>query len=277
MIGVGVTVNLANYPAEMTVPTPPPTPAVVVSGLSKSFGDKRAVDDLSLTIPAGGFFGICGPNGAGKTTMLKMVTGLLKPDSGTVEVDGVDVWTDPTAAKQRFGFVPDNPSLFDRLNGPEVLEFTGALRGMEPGLVRERSEQILAALDLEKDRTTLIADYSLGMTKRIGLATAILHNPRVLILDEPFGSLDPVNTSVMEELLQLHRKGGGTVVFSSHVMDVVERLCDDIVIIAEGRVLAEGTVAQVADGKRLQDAFVSLVGGRDLDDGSLGWLASSSD
>lgn len=252
-------------------------PAIVATGLCKSFGDKHAVDDLDLTIPAGSFFGICGPNGAGKTTMLKMSTGLLRPDAGTVVVDGADVWTDPVAAKRRFGFVPDNPRLFDKLNGPELLEFIGALRGMDPGVVSQRSEQILEVLDLEKDRTTLIADYSLGMTKRIGLAAAILHNPRVLILDEPFGSLDPVNTSVMEELLQLHRSGGGTVVFSSHVMDVVERLCDQIVIIDKGKVRAEGTVAEVAGGKRLQDAFVALVGGRDLQDGSLGWLGSSSD
>lgn len=251
--------------------------AIAAEDLCKSFGDKRAVDHLTLSIPAGSFFGICGPNGAGKTTMLKMATGLLRPDSGSVSVDGADVWTDPVAAKRRFGFVPDNPRLFDKLNGPEMLEFIGALRGMDPAVVRERSEQILEVLDLAKDRSTLIADYSLGMTKRIGLAAAILHNPRVLILDEPFGSLDPVNTSVMEELLQLHRSGGGSVVFSSHVMDVVERLCDRIVIIDQGKVRAEGTVAEVAGGKRLQDAFVDLVGGRDLEDGSLGWLGSSSD
>lgn len=244
--------------------------------LTRTFGDKVAVDHLSLRIPAGSFFGICGPNGAGKTTALKMATGLLKPTGGIVSVDGVDVWVDPVAAKRRFGFVPDNPQMFDRLNGPETLEFVGALHGMDPVVVRERSEQILEALDLAKDRGTLIADYSLGMTKRIGLAAAILHNPRVLILDEPFGSLDPVNTSVMEELLQLHRSGGGTVVFSSHVMDVVERLCDQIAIIDEGRVRAEGTVAEVSGGERLQDAFVELVGGRDLDDGSMGWLGSSS-
>lgn len=250
--------------------------AIAAEDLCKSFGDKRAVDHLTLAIPAGSFFGICGPNGAGKTTMLKMATGLLRPDSGSVSVDGADVWTDPVAAKRRFGFVPDNPRLFDKLNGPEMLEFIGALRGMDPAVVRERSEQILEVLDLAKDRSTLIADYSLGMTKRIGLAAAILHNPRVLILDEPFGSLDPVNTSVMEELLQLHRSGGGSVVFSSHVMDVVERLCDRIVIIDQGKVRAEGTVAEVAGGKRLQDAFVDLVGGRDLEDGSLGWLGSSS-
>lgn len=251
-------------------------PAMSLRGLTRTFGEKRAVDDLSLEIPAGTFYGICGPNGAGKTTTLKMATGLLRPSGGSVAVDGIDVWADPVAAKAHFGFVPDNPKLFDRLNGPELLEFVGALRSMDPAVVRERSEEILTALDMAKDRRTLIADYSLGMTKRIGLAAAILHNPRVLILDEPFGSLDPVNTSVMEELLQLHRSGGGTVVFSSHVMDVVERLCDRIVIIDDGRVRAEGTIAEVSGGQRLQDAFVSLVGGRDLDDGSMGWLGSSS-
>ncbi len=251
--------------------------AISARALTRTFGDKRAVDDLSLNIPAGSFYGICGPNGAGKTTMLKMATGLLRPTSGSIAIDGIDVWSDPVAAKRRFGFVPDNPRLFDRLNAPEVLEFTGALRGMDPATVRERSEQILDVLDLQRDRGTIIADYSLGMTKRIGLAAAILHNPRVLILDEPFGSLDPVNTAVMEELLKLHRKGGGTVVFSSHVMDVVERLCDQIVIIDDGKVKAEGTVAQVSGGKRLQDAFVDLVGGRALDDRGMQWFGSSSD
>ena len=244
--------------------------------LTRTFGDKHAVDDLSLTIPAGVFYGICGPNGAGKTTLLKMATGLLRPTSGTVSIDGVDVWTDPVAAKQHFGFVPDNPRLFDRLNAPEQLEFIGALRGMDPKTVRQRTDEILTTLDLNKDRGTLIADYSLGMTKRIGLAAAILHNPRVLILDEPFGSLDPVNTAVMEELLKLHQSGGGTVVFSSHVMDVVERLCDQIVIIDEGAVKAEGSVAEVSGGKRLQDAFVDLVGGRALDDEGMKWFGSSS-
>lgn len=258
------------------VPDRTPT-AISAQALTRTFGDKRAVDELSLDIPAGSFFGICGPNGAGKTTMLKMATGLLRPTSGSIAVDGIDVWSDPVAAKRRFGFVPDNPRVFDRLNAPEVLEYIGALRGMDPATVRERSEQILDALDLQKDRGTIIADYSLGMTKRIGLAAAMLHNPRVLILDEPFGSLDPVNTAVMEGWLKLHRKGGGTVVFSSHVMDVVERLCDQIVIIDEGRVKAEGTVAEVSGGKRLQDAFVDLVGGRAFDDRGMQWFGSSSD
>ncbi len=223
------------------------------------------------------FYGICGPNGAGKTTTLKMATGLLRPSSGRVSVAGVDVWADPVAAKRHFGFVPDNPQLFDRLNAPETLAFIGALRKMDPATVQARTEEILLALDLVNDRNTILADYSLGMTKKIGLAAAILHNPRVLILDEPFGSLDPVNTAVMEELLQLHVQSGGSVIFSSHVMDVVERLCQRIVIIDQGQIKAEGTIAEVSGGKRLQDAFVDLVGGRALDDGSMKWFGSSSD
>lgn len=250
--------------------------ALVCSGLTKAFGEHRAVDDLSLTIPAGSFFGICGPNGAGKTTMLRMATGLLKPDSGTVAVDGIDVWAEEVEVKRHFGFVPDNPRLFDRLTGPEQLQYIGMLRGMDEQTTRTRAADLLHVLDLDKDAGTLIADYSLGMTKRIGLASAVLHAPKVLILDEPFGSLDPVNTQVMEEMLNRHRAAGGTVVFSSHVMDVVERLCDRIVIIDHGAVRAEGTVAEVAGGKRLQEAFFDLVGGRDLDEGSLGWLGSSS-
>jgi ABC-2 type transport system ATP-binding protein len=251
--------------------------AIQTESLCRNFGDKRAVDNVTFEIPLGTFYGICGPNGAGKTTALKMATGLLRPTSGTVAVTGIDVWADPVAAKRHFGFVPDNPQLFDRLNAAENLAFIGALRDLSPGTVAKRSEEILSALDMEKDRETLLADYSLGMTKRIGLAAAILHNPRVLILDEPFGSLDPVNTAVMEELLQLHVKGGGTVVFSSHVMDVVERLCDRIVIIDEGKIKAEGTIGKISGGKRLQDAFVDLVGGRALDDGSMKWFGSSSD
>jgi ABC-2 type transport system ATP-binding protein len=131
-------------------------------------------------------------------------------------------------------------------------------------------------LDLEGAGDRIIADYSLGMTKRIGLGVALLHSPRVLVLDEPFGSLDPVNTAVMEEMLQRYRAGGGTVLFSSHVMDVVERLCDRVAVIEGGRVRAEGTVRELAGGRTLQEAFVDLVGGRDLADGELSWLSSSS-
>ena len=232
--------------------------AIRLSGVTRSFGAKTAVADLNLEVPRGSFFGICGPNGAGKTTTLRMVTGLLRPSSGRVLVAGADVWADPTAAKRRYGFVPDQPTLFDRLNATELLQFTGALRGMDPTVVARRSEELLAALTLQDEPRTLIADYSLGMTKKIALAVAVLHNPEVLILDEPFGSLDPVNTGVLVELLRRHRRGGGTVVFSSHVMEVVERLCDEVVIMHNGRVIAHGPVDEVRGGQPLQDAFIAL-------------------
>lgn len=251
--------------------------AVEANGLVKSFGDVRAVDGVDLRIPRGSFYGIAGPNGAGKSTTLRMLTGLLRPDAGSAEVAGVQVWPNPRQAKSVLGFVPDNPVLFDRLTAPEMLQYAGMLHGMPSDQIVERSAELLHVLDLEDSRTRLIADFSLGMVKRIGLGVALLHNPRVLVLDEPFGALDPVNAQVIEDLLQRFRSGGGTVVFASHVMDVVQRLCDRVVVIAQGRVVAEGTVAEIAQGRNLQDAFVDLVGGRDLAEGELTWLSSWSD
>jgi ABC-2 type transport system ATP-binding protein len=183
----------------------------------------------------------------------------------------------PAAAKARLGLVPDNPVLFDRLTGAEMLEYAGLLRGLEAAVVRRRADELLRILDLEGASDRVIADYSLGMTKRIGLGVALLHSPRVLVLDEPFGSLDPINTQVMEDMLQRYRSGGGTVVFSSHVMDVVERLCDRVCVIAAGRVRVEGTVDELRGGDSLQQAFVDIIGGRELEEGELSWLSSSSD
>ncbi|GAA3816216.1 ABC transporter ATP-binding protein [Cellulomonas soli] len=251
--------------------------AVAARGLVKDFGGTRAVDGLDLRVPVGSFYGIAGPNGAGKTTTIRMLVGLLAPDEGSVEVDGIPVWPDPTEAKGRLGLVPDHPVLFDRLSGLEMLEFAGLLRRMDPVVIRSRSRDLLRVLDLEDAADRRIADYSLGMTKRIGLAVAVLHSPRVLVLDEPFGALDPVNTQVIEEMLQRYRAGGGTVVFSSHVMDVIERLCDRLAVIESGRVRAEGTVRELAGGRTLQEAFVDLVGGRTLAEDDLSWLSSSSD
>jgi ABC-2 type transport system ATP-binding protein len=250
----------------------PDSVAVRAEGLVKTFGDKRAVDGLDLVVPRGSFYGIAGPNGAGKTTAIHMIIGLLRPDAGTVSVDDVEVWPRPLEAKSRLGFVPDNPVLFDRLTGREMLEYAGLLRGMSADVVAARSAQLLHVLALEEASDRVIADYSLGMTKRIGLAVAVLHTPKVLVLDEPFGSLDPVNTSVMEEMLHRFRQRGGTVVFSSHVLDVVQRLCDRVAIITQGRLRVEGTPAELAPGSTLQEAFVDLVGRRDIEEGELGWL-----
>ncbi|HAM45090.1 MAG TPA: ABC transporter ATP-binding protein [Propionibacteriaceae bacterium] len=251
--------------------------AIRAHGLVKEFGSVRAVDGVDLEIPQGSFYGIAGPNGAGKSTTLRMLTGLLRPDAGTAEVHEVSVWPNPLRAKTLIGFVPDNPVLFDRLTAPEMLQYAGMLRGLPTDVVAERSAELLQVLDLVQVRDRLIADYSLGMLKRIGLGVALLHNPRVMVLDEPFGALDPVNAQVIEDLLQRYRDGGGTVVFASHVMDVVQRLCDRVAVITQGLVMAEGTVADVSGGRSLQDAFVDLVGGRDLEEGELSWLSSWSD
>jgi ABC-2 type transport system ATP-binding protein len=251
--------------------------AVAWEGVSKRFGQTVAVDEVSLAIPAGSFFGIVGPNGAGKTTLLRMSTGLLKPDAGSVEVAGHDVWSDPATAKRRFGVVPDDPKLFDRLTGRELIEFTGDLRGMNREVVAQRRDSLLRLLDLEDAGSTMVADYSLGMTKKIGIAVALLHDPKVLFLDEPFAGVDPVARQVLEQILRRHTENGGTVVFSDHAMDVVERLCDHIMLMDHGQVRLSGPTAEITGGRRLQDVFVEQVGAHVTDDGDLLWLGSSSD
>jgi ABC-2 type transport system ATP-binding protein len=251
--------------------------AVAFSGLTKRFGDKTAVNGVDLEIPNGSFFGICGPNGAGKTTMLRMATGLLRPDHGSVEVAGLDVWADPAAAKRRFGVVPDSPRMFDRLTGRELVEFNGLLRDMDPAVIKERSRVLLRLLDLEDDADTLVTDYSLGMTKKAAIACALLHDPRVLFLDEPFAGIDPVARQVLERILRRHIEAGGTVVFSDHAMDVVERLCDRIMVIADGSVLVSGETPEITEGRRLQDVFVELIGVPIDETGDLTWFGTSSD
>lgn len=249
--------------------------AIQATGVVKKFGEVTSVDGVNLTVPEGSFYGIAGPNGAGKTTAIRMITGLLEPDSGSIELTGIAVWPNPRRAKAALGYVADNPPLFGRLTAREMLDYAGMLRGMSTDDIRARGDDLLRVLDLEADAGRPIADFSLGMTKRVGLAVAMLHAPRVLVLDEPFGALDPVNTQVMEQMLQRFRQGGGTVVFSSHVLDVVQKLCDRVAIIAHGAVVAEGTVAELARGGSLQDAFVDIVGGRELAEGELSWLSSS--
>lgn len=252
-------------------------PAVSIAGLTKRFGAKVALDAITFDIPSGSFFGICGPNGAGKTTLLRMVTGLLRPDAGSVEVVGRDVWADPAAAKELIGVVPDDPSMFPRLTGRELIDFNGLFRRLDHDVLVERRETLLRLLDLVDDADTLVADYSLGMTKKVAIAAALLHNPRVLFLDEPFAGLDPVARQTLERILARHTSTGGTVVFSDHAMDVVERLCDHLIIIDRGRVALSGKVQDITEGRRLQDVFVDLVGAPVDATGDMTWLGSSSD
>jgi ABC-2 type transport system ATP-binding protein len=250
--------------------------AIVVRGLRKSFGAKEAVAGIDLEIAAGSFAGLVGPNGAGKTTSLSMMTGLLRPDAGQIVVDGKDVWADPPAAKAIMGVVPAEAQLFERLSGAELLEYAGRLRGMPAAEARSRATQLLDVLDLAEDAKRLVADYSTGMRKKAMLGCALIHNPAVLFLDEPLEGVDPVSADVIRRLLTRFVGSGSTVLFSSHVMELVEQVCDHVSIIDQGHIVATGTTDQVRGGKTLQQAFIDLVGSRASGAEGLTWLGSSS-
>ncbi|MFI5689166.1 ABC transporter ATP-binding protein [Streptomyces sp. NPDC051636] len=252
--------------------------AVRLRGLWKRFGQQVAVGGIDLDLPSGKFIGLVGPNGAGKTTTLSMVTGLLRPDAGSVEVVGHDVWRDPVAVKARTGVLPEGLRLFERLSGAELLGYAGRLRGLPGPEVDRRADQLLDVLDLAGARHKLVVDYSTGMRKKIGLAAALLHNPEVLFLDEPFEGVDPVSAQTIRGVLERYTASGATVVFSSHVMELVESLCDWVAVMAAGRIRAHGTLAEVRGAHpTLQDAFLELVGARGRDAGSgLDWLGGGA-
>jgi ABC-2 type transport system ATP-binding protein len=255
------------------LPTPPPGwPAVVVRGLTKRFDHKVAVAGIDLDVPRGCFYGLVGPNGAGKTTTIRMMTGLMRPDGGQVWVEGRDVWFDPVDVKARIGVLPDESRLFDRLTGAELLDYCGLLRGMPPDVVAERARELLEVLDLTGAAQTFVVDYSTGMRKKIALAAALLHGPSVLFLDEPFEAVDPVSTRVIRSLLERFTDSGNTVLFSSHVMEVIERLCDRVAVVHRGRIIAEGATDELRGGRRLEDVFVELVGAGAADASAIDWL-----
>src|SRR5579871_1794932 len=250
-------------------------PAIEVRGLRKSFEKKEAVAGVDLDIAAGSLAGLVGPNGAGKTTTLSMMTGLLRPDSGRIVIKGLDVWADPVAAKAVIGVVPAEARLFERLSGEEVLEYAGRLRGLPAAEARSRAAQLLEVLDLTADSKRLVADYSTGMRKKAALGCALIHNPSVLFLDEPLEGVDPISADVIRRMLSRYVQSGSTVLFSSHVMELVEQVCDHVSIISHGRIVASGSTEQVRGGKTLQRAFIDLVGSKASEEG-LSWLGSSS-
>ena len=252
------------------------TTVLSVRGLTKSFDGKLAVDSVDLEVKVGAFYGIVGPNGAGKTTTLSMITGLLRPDSGTVVVNGSDVWTDTVQAKRMMGVLPDRLRLFDRLTGGQLLYYAGVLRGLDNTVVRERTADLAHAFGLEESLGRLVSDYSAGMTKKIALAAAMIHSPRLLVLDEPFESVDPVSAATVTQILKKYVSAGGTVVLSSHSMDLVQRICDHVAVVVRGELLADGTMAEVRNGQTLEERFVELAGGRTTVEG-LEWLHSFSD
>lgn len=248
--------------------------AVQLRGLVKDFDAQRAVNRVDLEIPRGSFYGLVGRNGAGKTTTLSMLTGMLRPTGGQVLIDGVDMWQNPLEAKAKIGVLPDGVYIFDKLTGEQLITYAGLLHGLDKATVTERTADLLQAMDLQDAAGKQVADYSAGMTKKVSLAAAMIHAPSLLVLDEPFEAVDPVSASNIQDILRAFVAHGGTVIVSSHVMDLVQRLCDHVAIMHEGRVLAAGTVDEVRGSQSLEDTFVSLVGGRVISEG-LTWLKSS--
>ncbi|BDR52606.1 ABC transporter ATP-binding protein [Bombiscardovia nodaiensis] len=248
-------------PATIAV-APNAAAAVSIRGLYKRFDAKVAVNGLSLDIPVGSFYGLVGPNGAGKTTTLNMATGLLVPDAGSVMILGHDVWSDVNLAKRTIGVMPQANQIFDRLTGLQLLVYSGMLRGMKRAEAMGRAKDLLSAFDLMDAADRMVSDYSAGMNKKICLASAMIHSPRLLVLDEPFESVDPVSSANLKDILAEYVSTGGTVIVSSHVMALVEKMCTHVAVINAGQVRADGTIAQVANGEDLEDRFLDLVGGR---------------
>lgn len=236
-----------------------PDALISIRGLTKSFDGRIAAENVSLDIQPGTIVGIVGPNGAGKTTTLSMVTGMLRPDAGSVRIAGHDIWKEPGLAKTQLGIVPDRMRVFDRLTGAQLLHYSGVLRGLDPEIVRERAGQIATTLGIDDALGRLVDNYSSGMMKKLALATALIHSPKVLVLDEPFEAVDPVSVSAVVGILRTFAKAGGSVVLSSHSLGLIEDLCDEVAVIVEGRVIAAGTVDDVRGDDTLENRFIALV------------------
>ena len=255
--------------------------AIETRGLTRQFDKKVAVDDLDLTVSTGEFFGFLGPNGAGKSTTINMLVGLLRPTSGTALVDGIDMWKEPLAAKSRIGVLPEGMQLYQRLTAREYIRFSGTMYGVPKAEVEQRTEELLDLLTLTDDADKLIVDYSHGMRKKTALAAAIIHAPRVLFLDEPFEGIDAISGRIIRDVLGRLRARGTTIFFSSHILEVVERLCTRVAVISDGRLVAQGSMAELrrqaetGDETTLEELFLRAVGAsNDLEaEGRLSWLS----
>jgi ABC-2 type transport system ATP-binding protein len=270
-----VSAPLAQLWAEPSDGVDSDVPALVVENLRKGFGSTTAVADLSWEIAPGTFYGIVGPNGAGKTTTLSMIAGLLRPDSGIIRIRGIDIRAHERQAKRLIGVLPDRLRTFDRLTGRQLLAYAGLLRGLPGPVVDDRVAALARALDLTDALGRVVGDYSAGMTKKVMLAAAMIHAPRLLVLDEPFEALDPVSAAAILEILQDYTANGGTVILSSHGMELIERVCDRVAILAAGQILAEGTVDELRGESTLAERFVEIVGAADEAEG-LEWLHTFS-
>ena len=247
--------------------------ALEFENLTKTFGSKVAVDDLTLRLEAGSLLGLLGRNGAGKSTTLKMVTGLLKPTRGRIRVQGLDLATDEIGIKRQIGVMPEDMALLEYLTGPQYLRFVGRMYGLEDAVIDARREELFAKLDLAPVPKGLVADYSYGMKKKLALCAALIHAPRVVFLDEPFEGIDAVTSRTIKDILHSLQARGITIILTSHIMEVVEKLCPLIAILDEGRLLGFGPLAELraAEGAdNLESLFVDLVGGAKT--GELSWL-----
>jgi ABC-2 type transport system ATP-binding protein len=248
-------------------------PAVETFELVRRFGDFTAVDRVNLRVTAGSFFGFLGPNGAGKSTTIKMLTGLLAPTAGRVRVLGRDIASEPNEVKRRIGVVPEDLNLFERLTGAEMLSFTGRMYGLGREDIASRSRELLELMELDSEPRRLVVEYSHGMKKKLALACALIHRPEILFLDEPFEGVDAIASRTLKDLLSRLTSRGLTVFLTSHVLEIVERLCTDIAIISEGRLVASGPLEELRRGisvgdssegggaLSLEDYFIRVVGG----------------
>ena len=263
--------NVLEFPLTSAIA---PELALSVRGLSREFGDFLAVDNLNLDVYRGAFFGFLGPNGAGKSTTIKMLTGLLAPTQGSIEILNQDVTRDSTAIKRMIGVVPEDLNLFDRLTGAEYLTFVGRMHQLDSRVIAERTAELLHVMELEHKPKSLIIEYSHGMRKKISLAAALLHNPQVLFLDEPFEGVDAVAARTIKNILERMCERGVTIFLTSHILEIVERLCTDIAIINHGRLIAAGKLDEMREqaGTSLEDYFVSLVGNERQMAGTLSWI-----
>ena len=258
------------------------SPAIQTESLTRTFGQFVAVNNVDLAVAPGQFFGFLGPNGAGKSTTIKMLTGLLAPTSGRIQILGHDLSSNPVEVKRQIGVVPEGMALFGRLTGSEYLNFVGRMYGLDRRVAAERADELLEFMNLTDQPKTLVADYSHGMQKKLAMAAAVIHGPRVLFLDEPFEGVDAIAAGTLKAMLQRMISRGVTIFLTSHVLEIVERLCSHVAIIHQGQLVAQGSLEELRAGVHtgadagpltLEQIFLRIVGGDQTADHELSWLA----